>query len=82
MVSSTLDFELYTFVLFIQIRTSCYLECNIILEVNVLTYMHIGTVCKGNSFPRVFYTMAEVSFLEFYSGPCYLFGINRIVCKE
>ena len=47
MVSSTLDFELYTFVLFIQIRTSRYLESYITLEVNDQTYMHIGTVCKG-----------------------------------
>ena len=32
-VSCTLDFEPNTFVVFIQIRTSRYLECNIILEV-------------------------------------------------
>jgi len=77
-VSSTLDYELYTFVLFIRIRTSRHLECNITLEVNDRTYMHIGTVCKGT----VFYTVAEVLFLGFYSGPCYLFGINMIACKE
>ena len=46
-VTSTLDFEPNTFVLFTQIRTSRYLECNIILEVNNRAYMHIGTVCKG-----------------------------------
>jgi len=57
-VSSTLDFELYTFVLVIQIRTSRYLECTITLEVNDRTYMQVGTVCKG--FRRVFYTVAEV----------------------
>ena len=44
-VSSKLDFELYTFVLFIQIRTSRYLECSITLEVNDRTYMRLGTVC-------------------------------------
>jgi len=55
-VSSTLDFELYTFGLFIQIRTSRYLECNITLEVNDRTYMHIGTVCKGTVSPQFFYT--------------------------
>ena len=81
-VSATLDFELYTFVLVIQIRTSRYLESNITLEVNDRTYMHIGTVCTGTFYPRVFYTVAEVSFLVFYSGPCYLFDINRITCKE
>jgi len=80
-VSSTLDFELYTFILSMQIRTSRYLECYITLEVNDQTYMHIGTVCKG-SFPRDFYTVTEVLFLGFYSGSCYLFGINRIACKE
>ena len=58
MVSATLDFELYTFVLVIQIRTSRYLECNITLEVNDRTYMQVGTVCKG--FRRVFYIVAEV----------------------
>jgi len=46
-VSSTLDFELYTFVFVIQIRTSRYLECSITLKVNDLTYLRIGTVCKG-----------------------------------
>jgi len=51
-VSSTLDFELYTIVLFIQIRTSRYLESNITLEVNDRTYMHIGTVCKGTVSPE------------------------------
>ena len=82
MVNSTLDFELYIFVLFIQIQTSRYLECNIILEVNVRIYMHIGTFCKGTVFPEFFYTVAEVSSLWFYSGPYNLFGINRIACKE
>mgnify|MGYP007133233027 CR=1 FL=1 len=34
-------------------------------------------------FPQIFfYTVAEVSSLGFYSGPYYLFGINRIACKE
>ena len=46
-VSSALDFEPNTFVVFIQIRTSRYLVCNIVLEVNVRIYMHIGTFCKG-----------------------------------
>ena len=82
MVSSALDFEPNTFVVFIQIRTSRYLECNIILEVNDRIYMHIGTFCKGTVFPEFFYTVAEVSSLWFYSGPYNLFGINRIACKE
>jgi len=73
---------MYTFVLFIQIQTSRYLECCITLEVNGRTYMHIGTICKGTFSPEFFYTMAEVLFLGFYSGPCYLFGINRLGCKE
>ena len=77
-----MQLELYKFFLFIQIRTSRYLECNITLEVNDRTYMHIGTVCKGTSFPRVIYTVAEVLILGFFSCPCYLFGINRIACKE
>jgi len=47
-----MQLELYTFFLFIQIRTSRYLECNITLEVNDWTYMHIGTVCKGTNFPQ------------------------------
>mgnify|MGYP000025295963 CR=1 FL=1 len=81
MVSSTLDFEPNTFVVFIQIRTSRYLECNIILEVNDRTYMHIGTVCEDTVSPE-FYIVAEVLFLAFYSGPWYMFGINRIACKE
>jgi len=31
-------------------------------------------------FPQSFYTVAEGLFLGFYSGPCYLFDINRIAC--
>jgi len=61
---------------------SHYLECNIILEANIRIYMHIGTVCKGTVSPEFFYTMVDVSSLGFYSGPYYMYGINRIACKE
>ena len=64
-VSSTLDLELYTFVLFIQIQTSRYLESNISLYVNDRTYMHIGTVCKGTVSPEFFCTAVEFFFLGF-----------------
>ena len=64
-VSSTLDFKVYTFVLYIQIRTSRYLECSITLEVNDRTYMHIGTVCKFTVSPEFFCTAVEVFFWGF-----------------
>ena len=59
--SSTLNFELYTLVLVIQIRTSLYLESNTTFKVNIRTYVHIGTICKGTVFPRVF-----TQWLRFY----------------
>jgi len=64
-VSSTLDFELYTFVLFTQIQTSRYLESNISLEVNDRTYMHIATVCKGTVSPEFFTQWLTFYFLSF-----------------
>ena len=71
-VSSTLDYELYTCVLFIRIRTSCHLECNITLEVNDRIYMHIGTVCKGTVSPEFF-----TQWLRFYFWG---FTLAHVIC--
>jgi len=71
-VSSTLDLELYTFVLFIQIQTSRYLESNISLEVNDRTYMHIGTVCKGIVSPQFL-----TQWLRFYFWG---FTLAHVIC--
>ena len=65
----------FTFVLIIQIRTRRYVESNISLKkMTGRIYMHIGTVCKGTVSLELF---TQVLFLGFY-----LFGINRIACKE
>ena len=72
MVGSTIDFEPNTFVVFIQIRTSRYLEWNIILEVSVRIYMHIGTFCKG-TVPHSFFTQ----LLKFY---LWGFTLAPIIC--
>jgi len=47
---------MYTFVLFIQIRTSRYQECTITLEVNDRKYMHIVTICKGTVSPELLHS--------------------------
>ena len=74
-VSSTLDFELYTFVLVIQIRTRCYLECNITLEVNDWTYMYIRKIRVH--FPQMFYfwdfTLAHVIYVWYYQDSLLIF---------
>ena len=81
-VSSTLDFELYTFVLFTQIQTGRYLESNISLEVNDRTYMHIGTVCKGTVSPEFFTQWLTFYFLSFVLAHVICFVLTGQLVKK
>ena len=81
-VSSTLDLELYTFVLFIQIQTSRYLESNISLEVNDRTYMHIATVCKDTVSPEFFTQWLTFYFLSFVLAHVICFVLTGQLVKK
>jgi len=69
---SVLDFELYTFVLVIQIRTSRYLESTISLKKDDRTYTHIWTSCKGTVSQEVF-----TQWLRFYFWG---FTLAHVIC--